>query len=115
MKRRDFFKVISGFVAGIFATSAIAKEKPKLTVAMLQKAKKELGAKNNQCEWNGRLKCGGQNGTLCSRCKYNRKEPVETWSASGKTYYVDEVNGDDKNDGLTWGAAKKNWLKILEV
>lgn len=39
---------------------------------------------------------------------------VETWSASGKTYYVDEVNGDDKNDGLTWRNAKKNWVKILD-
>ena len=47
MNRRNFFKTVTGFVAGIFATSAIAKEKPKLTVAMLQKAKKYLDAQED--------------------------------------------------------------------
>ena len=23
------------------------------------------------CTWKGKLKCGGQNGTLCPQCKYN--------------------------------------------
>lgn len=31
-----------------------------------------------------------------------------------KTYFFDEINGDDKNDGLTWRTARKNWDKTLE-
>jgi hypothetical protein len=46
MNRRNFFKAVTGFVAGVFASTAKSKEKPK-----------DL--------------CGGQNGTLCPRCKFN--------------------------------------------
>lgn len=45
MNRRNFLKTVTGFVAGMFATSAVAKEKPKLTVAKLIKCKDELDAK----------------------------------------------------------------------
>ena len=48
MNRRSFFKVVTGFIAGIFATSG----------------KKRSGTK---------LICGGKNGTLCPRCKFNTK------------------------------------------
>jgi hypothetical protein len=44
MNRRNFFKVVTGFVAGIFATSTKAEEKPQLTVAMLKKVRDELVA-----------------------------------------------------------------------
>ena len=47
MNRRNFFKTVTGFVAGMFTTSAIAKEKPKLTVAMVQKAKNDLEVASN--------------------------------------------------------------------
>ena len=50
MNRRSFFKVVTGFVAGIFATSA--KEKSQLTVAMLKKAKNELVAAQKKVEDN---------------------------------------------------------------
>lgn len=50
MNRRNFFKAVTGFVAGVVATSAKAKDK---------KDKKD------------KLECGGQNGTLCPRCKFN--------------------------------------------
>ena len=45
MNRRNFFKTVTSFVAGVFAGSVKAKD---------------------------RLKCGGQNGTLCPRCKFNK-------------------------------------------
>ena len=48
MNRRNFFKVVTGFVAGIFATNTV-KAKPKA------------------------LTCRGKSGTLCPRCKFNCK------------------------------------------
>ena len=49
MNRRNFFKVVTGFVAGAVAT-------------VMPKAKSKE-----------KLICGGQNGTLCPRCKFNVK------------------------------------------
>lgn len=45
MNRRNFFKTVTGFIAGVFAAP---------------KSKAE-----------DKLMCGGQNGTLCPRCKFN--------------------------------------------
>lgn len=45
MKRRDFFKVITGFITGVcvlFVPKVKGNEKPKLTLAMLMKCKEEL-------------------------------------------------------------------------
>lgn len=50
MNRRNFFKVVTGFVAGVLIPKAKAKDK---------------------------LMCGGQNGTLCPRCKFNYKTRLE--------------------------------------
>lgn len=47
MNRRNFFKTATGFIAGVFA-----------------------GTKSSEKDL-----CGGQNGTLCPRCKFNNKEP----------------------------------------
>ena len=52
MNRRNFFKVVTGFVAGIFVGSA--KSEPKALI------------------------CSGKNGTLCPRCKFNYPEPSTT-------------------------------------
>ena len=41
------------------------------------------------------------------------KRPIT--SLSNKTYYIDAVNGDDTNDGLTSGTAFKTWDKMTEV
>lgn len=57
MNRRNFFKVVTGFVAGIFATSAKSKPQPKA------------------------LTCGGKNGTLCPRCKFNDCKDIPSMSA----------------------------------
>ena len=45
MNRRSFFKTVTGFIAGMFTLPSLAKEKPKLTVAMLKKCKDEIDAK----------------------------------------------------------------------
>lgn len=50
MNRRNFFKTVSITLAGILLTL---------------KTKRIL-----KCKWNGAMKCGGQNNTLCFRCKY---------------------------------------------
>ena len=42
MNRRSFFKTVTGVIAGIFTLPSLAKEKPKLTVAMLQEANEKL-------------------------------------------------------------------------
>ena len=47
MNRRSFFKVVTGFVAGVVGASAKSNPQPKT------------------------LTCGGKNGTLCPRCKFN--------------------------------------------
>ena len=44
MNRRSFIKTVTGIIAGLFTLPSLAKEKPKLTVAMLQKAKVALGS-----------------------------------------------------------------------
>jgi len=49
MNRRSFFKAVTGFVAGMVAST---------------KKSKDL--------------CGGQNGTLCPRCKYNGESSTGT-------------------------------------
>lgn len=41
------------------------------------------------------------------------KRPIT--SLSNKTYYIDAVNGNDSNDGLTSGTAFKTWSKMTEV
>ena len=49
MKRRNFFKVITGFLVGVVGISTKAKSQTKV------------------------LSCYGKNGTLCSRCKFDYK------------------------------------------
>lgn len=92
MNRRNFFKTVTGFIAGVCVSSTKTK------------AKNNLGF---QCEWNGRLKCGGQNGTLCPRCKYNRKEKPKLTMAmlqkARKDLDAQTVSGDfliPVDDGL---------------
>ncbi len=61
MNRRNFFKVVTGFTAGVYA-------------AFIPNSK-SIGASNGLAHLEGEkvdiLKCGGQNGTLCPRCKSN--------------------------------------------
>lgn len=55
MNRRSFMKAVSGALAGVIALPSKVKDN--------QLAPKAKGA----------LKCGGQNGSLCPRCKFNCK------------------------------------------
>lgn len=60
MDRRSFFKKVGMALAGVFALpSKVKGNKPS-------------------------LKCGGQNGTLCPRCKYN--EAPLTWPLGCKSF-----------------------------
>lgn len=129
MNRRSFFKMVTGFVAGVLC---IAK-KPKLTVGkMSAKAletkrrykalMKKIDANEKRVLAQGSKRSGTRPATekdfqdaLNEVVKDKLgKIGVETWRASGKRYYVDERFGDDKNDGLTWQTAKKNWVKIFD-
>ena len=71
MNRRSFFKAVTGFVVGIFATSAKSKEDFPIPADPL-KDKFVLNHMHVE-EWAKQkyLTCGGKNGTLCPRCKFN--------------------------------------------
>ncbi len=88
--RRNFLKRCSliPFVGSLaFVSKAGASEvKSGLSLAELIACKDELDAiieakkcaaatvEYNKCMWRGKLKCGGQNGTLCFRCRYGGRD-----------------------------------------
>ena len=84
MNRRSFFKLVTGFVAGVFGVSAKPKSQPKT------------------------LTCGGKGGTLCPRCKFNCKvvsksgppgpTEIDTMTMGGYSNYIYICGVSDLND-----------------
>lgn len=79
MNRRNFFKVVTGFVAGIFATSAKSEPEYSCSASMLgHPSATNTAEPDSECGWNkrsGTKYCGGKNGTLCPRCKFAANPP----------------------------------------
>lgn len=105
MRRRDFFKVITGFVAGIFATSTKAEEKPQLTVAMIKKARDELVAAQKVSQ-----DIYGDPDILCKRsgtrylCRPKSGPPgptdIDTMTMGGYSNYIYICGVSDLNDDI---------------
>ena len=66
MNRRSFFKVVTGYVAGVFATSVEGKKRPGTRLATQGDFQKALNEVVEE-----KLKCDGLNGTLCPRRKFS--------------------------------------------
>ncbi|KKN03383.1 hypothetical protein LCGC14_1108310 [marine sediment metagenome] len=115
MNRRNFFKTVTGFIAGVFTTSAIAKEKPKLTVAMVQKAKKYLDAQTEDGDF--LIPVDEEYHPIFSPLIKKTNEilrergieipPIQ--KGSGRTFFMDTEKGDDKNNGISWDEAIRSW------
>ena len=85
MNRRNFFKVVTGFVAGIFATSVEGKRRsgtrycgeastsidPNSEWAKQKYLTLDEIIKIEEALISDKLYCRGKNGTLCPRCKFN--------------------------------------------
>ncbi|MCK5016952.1 MAG: hypothetical protein KAS32_07750 [Candidatus Peribacteraceae bacterium] len=115
MNRRSFFKVVTGFVAGIFATSVEGKKfntkdfggwHPKdgwqaRKVSQDIYGDPDILRKRSGTKYIG--ECSGQNGTLCPRCKFNTKWiDVRAYSANGSkddTTAIQEAIGSLGKDG----------------
>ena len=88
MNRRNFFKTVTGFVAGVFvAPKAKAKDK---------------------------LMCGGQNGTLCPRCKFNMDKILAVPKAKENLRDFDAhlVLGDDFDEVDLMVTKENPWDKL---
>ena len=79
MNRRNFFKVITGFVAGVFAAK---KSKADVTIFPTE----EQARKVSQDIYGDpdKLYCRGKNGTLCPKCKFNYPSVSEANVAAPK-------------------------------
>ena len=89
MNRRNFFKVVTGFVAGIFASSVEGKKFSTEDFGGWNPKDGWSAGIDPESEWvkhgqraldfqkalnevvKEKLVCYGQNGTLCPRCKFN--------------------------------------------
>ena len=69
MNRRNFFKVVTGFVVGIFAA-----KKSKADVTIFPTEEQAMKVSRDIYGDPDKLYCRGKNGTLCPRCKFNYPE-----------------------------------------
>ncbi len=98
MNRRNFLKSIGRICAVLpFVGSSSA-------VAKTGASKSKSG-----CSWKGKLKCGGQDGTLCPRCKYNGNKvnlhnyPVRPgWKFYINGKEIDSSRAVDELGALCW-------------
>ena len=101
MNRRNFFKVVTGFVAGIFAGSVEGKKRSgtRYISPSSSPTSTTMTSTSSNCihiccvtDLNDeKLVCYGKNGTLCPRCKFNCKstaiDPNSEW-AKQKPLYI---------------------------
>ena len=92
MNRRNFFKVVTGFVAGIFATSVEGKKRSGTRYVSPSSNYIHICCVADLND--EKLVCYGKNGTLCPRCKFNCKstdiDPNSEW-AKQKYLTIDEI------------------------
>lgn len=88
MNRRNFFKAVTGFIAGV-------------CVAFVPKAKAESWFRTEE---------------EVAALRAKKRKPTEfVGDIAGRTFYMDSNNGDDKNTGTNWNQAIKSWKRLDEI
>ena len=121
MNRRNFFKAVTGFVAGIFATSVEGKKFNTEDFGGWNPKDGWSAGIDPESEWvkhgqraldfqkalnevvKEKLVCNGQNGTLCPRCKFNCPD-MTIGTSSNNVQWVIKMDYWDKDepDIYTW-------------
>lgn len=92
MNRRNFFKAVTGFVAGVYALALPSKAKPQLTVAMLREVADKLPKqKAGKIFW------------------MPVKDKAEEW-----TYVTASYNGKGNSDGIEIYPKRKLRIEAAE-
>ena len=104
MNRRSFFKIVTGFLAGIFLPKAKAKDWDVEVAPYDGRGNSDNveivfddGLGNaSKAKAEDKLMCGGQNGTLCPRCRYNNVKVPEhyQWHCKHRNLQVELVTHD---------------------
>ena len=80
MNRRNFFKVVTGFVAGIFATSAKSNSP---IIRSLMKVNPEVGAKRRS----GTRYCGEASTGIDPNSEWAKQKPLYVAKGGGIVYF----------------------------